>query len=190
MNIWHLSREFRFFFSPYHSWVPLQLGLPQICPVVGWDSHRWQQPEHYQTQHTAWVGQPATAARSHSLMHWNPVAWQHMHIHAQRSILAGSKGQKGLSGIYENALMDGALLGFVLTTFNSDTVSICEKAWSFYETGSHETVKLGELNLHETQNPSLIFITVRRKPASYISHGTTRWQKHSISSSCTNYIYQ
>lgn len=108
MNIWHLSREIGVFgivfLSPYHSWVPLQLGLPQICPAVGWGSHRWQQPERYQTQHTAWAGQPATAAHSHSLMRWNPVAWQDMHTHAHRGRWACRKGQKGLSGpVYENA---------------------------------------------------------------------------------------
>lgn len=63
------------FFSPYHNWAPQQSVLPQICPAGGWGSHRWRQPEHCPTQHTASAGQPATAARSHSLTHWNPVAW-------------------------------------------------------------------------------------------------------------------
>lgn len=102
MDIWHLSREIRafffvcvFFFSPYHSWVPLQLGLPQICPAVGWGSHRWRQPERCRTRRTAWAGQPATAARSHSLMRWNPVAWRGMHTHAHRGRWACRKRAKG-----------------------------------------------------------------------------------------------
>lgn len=100
MNIWHLSREIGgffvcFFSSPYHSWVPLQLGLPQICPAVGWGSHRWRQPERCRTRRTAWAGQPATAARSHSLMRWNPVAWRGMHTHAHRGRWACRKRAKG-----------------------------------------------------------------------------------------------
>lgn len=68
--------------SPYHSWAPQRWVLLPICPAGGWGSHRWQQPGHSPTQRTALVGQPATAAHSHSLMHWNPVAWIHRQ-HAQ-----------------------------------------------------------------------------------------------------------
>lgn len=59
--------------------------LPPIFPADGWGSRRWQQPGHCPTQHTASAGQPATAAHSHSLMRWNPVALTHnMHRHRDK----------------------------------------------------------------------------------------------------------
>lgn len=115
------------FLSPYHSGVPLQSGLPQICLAVGWDSHRWQQPEHYQTQHTAWVGQPATAAHSRSLMHWNPVAWQDMHIQAQRNKLGCVKEEERryMRMLLQSWKIISAWLHSLVITFNSAAMSFC-----------------------------------------------------------------